>query len=187
MSSILTELVPKRLEHLREIVPKAAALGALVNPNYPDVTLQLRELQVLAKTTSQQIQSFRAGTEPNIDAAFATFAQLRIDALIVANDPFFESRRNQIIALAARHGLPAIYSGREYVTAGGLISFGPNLIDAFRQAGVYTSRILKGVNPADLPVLQLTKFELLVNLKTAKALGITISETFLLRADEVIE
>jgi putative ABC transport system substrate-binding protein len=187
MNLIFTELVPKRLELLHELVPKAARIGALLNPNYPDVDLQLRELQEAARTIRQQIHVVNAGAERDIDAAFATLVRQKTDALLVANDPFFVSRRERIVALEDRHAIPAIYSGREYVAAGGLMSYGASLTDAFRQAGIYTSRILNGAKPADLPVLQPTKFEFVINLKTAKALDLGIPQSLLLRAEEVIQ
>ncbi len=187
VTTVFSALVPKRVELLYQLVPKAAAIRALVNPNYPEADLQVQELREAAGAIRKQIQIVKAGTQSEIDAAFATLARQGTDAILVANDPFFDSRRDQIAALAARHAIPAIYSGREYVAAGGLISYGPNLTEAARQAGVYTGRILKGAKPADLPVLQPTKFELVINLKAAKALGLTIPQSVLLRADEVIQ
>jgi putative ABC transport system substrate-binding protein len=184
---IFTELVPKRLELLHELVPKAARIAALVNPNYPDVDLQRRELQEAAGAIRRQIRVVSAGAEREIDAALASLVPQRTDALLVANDPFFESRRDQIVALVARHLIPAIYSGREFVEAGGLMSYGPSLAEAFRQGGIYAGKILDGAKPADLPVLRPTKFEFAINLKTAKTLGLTIPPSVLARADEVIE
>jgi putative ABC transport system substrate-binding protein len=187
VNTIFTELVPKRLELLHQLIPKATAIGALVNPNYPDVDLQRRELQEAARAIRQQIHVVNAGAERELDVAFATLVQQRTDALLVANDPFFVSRRDQIAALAARHSIPAIYSGREYVAAGGLMSYGPSLAYVFRRGGIYAGRVLKGAKPADLPVEQPTQFELIINLKTAKALGLTIPQSVLLRADQVIQ
>jgi putative tryptophan/tyrosine transport system substrate-binding protein len=157
-----------------------------VNPNYPDVELQRRELQDAAGAIKQQMYLVNASTERDIDTAFATLAQ-KTDALLVANDPFFEGRRDQMVALAARYALPAIFDLREFVTAGGLMSYGPSLSDAYRQVGISAGKILNGAKPADLPVERPTKFEFVINLKTAKALGLTIPQSLLLRADEVIE
>jgi putative ABC transport system substrate-binding protein len=187
VTTVFSALVPKRLGLLHELVPKAVALGALVNPNYQEADLQVRELKEAAAAIGLQIQVVKAGTQEEIGGAFATFARQRIDALLVANDPFFDSRRDQFAALTARYAIPAIYSGREYVAAGGLMSYGPSLAALSRQVGVYTGRILKGAKPADLPVLQPTKFELVINLKAAKTLGLTIPQSLLLRADEVIQ
>jgi putative tryptophan/tyrosine transport system substrate-binding protein len=184
---IASLLVPKRLEILYQLIPSATAIAALVNPNYPDVDLQMRELQDAGAAIKQGIQIVRAGTESDIGAAFATLARQHADALLVANDPFFASQRDQIVALAARHGIPVIYSGREFVAAGGLIGYGASLADAYRQGGIYTGRVLKGAKPADLPVLQPTKFEMVINLKTASTLGLTVPQSVLARADEVIE
>jgi ABC-type uncharacterized transport system substrate-binding protein len=187
VSFIVSELIPKRLELLRELVPKAATAGALVNPNYPASDLQVQEFQDAAAATGLQIRIGTAGTEREIDAAFASLAQQGTDMLLVANDPFFMSRRNQIIALAARHALAASYAGREYVNAGGLVSYGPSLTDIYRLAGIYAGRVLNGTKPADLPVQLPTKFDFAVNLKTAKALRLEIPPSLLARADEVIE
>jgi ABC-type uncharacterized transport system substrate-binding protein len=187
VSFIVSELIPKRLELLREFVPKAATAGALVNPNYPASDLQVQELQDAAAATGLQIRIVTAGTEREIDAAFASLAQQGTDMLLVANDPFFMSRRNQIIALAARHALAASYAGREYVNAGGLVSYGPSLTDIYRLAGIYAGKVLNGTKPADLPVQQPTKFDFAVNLKTAKALGLDVPAKLLALADEVIE
>jgi putative ABC transport system substrate-binding protein len=184
---IFTALMAKDLELLQQLAPKAAKIGVMVNPNYPDVDLQRRELQEAATVIKRQIHVVSAGAERDIDAAFTTFVQQKTDALLVANDPYFLSRRNQIVALAARHAIPSIYSEREYTVAGGLMSYGASLRDAFRRGGIYAGRILNGAKPADLPVEQPARFELVINLKAAKALGITIPPSLLLRADQVID
>lgn len=183
----LSVLVEKRLEILRDIVPGAQTIAALVNPNYSEIEIQLQELQEAARVARQPLKIVRASTEAEIAAAIAGLPQQGIRALIVANDPYFVSRRRQIVALANRLGVAAIYQGREFAAAGGLISYGPSLNDTFRQAGVYTGRILSGAKPTELPVLQPTIFELAVNLATARALGIEIPQSILVRADEVIE
>jgi putative tryptophan/tyrosine transport system substrate-binding protein len=177
----------KRLELLHEMVPNVTNLGVLLNPNFPDASEQLREVQHAAETTRLQIHILNASNIQEIDSAFDTFAQIRPGALLVGTDPFFVSRREQIVAFAARSGLPAIYGERDFTAAGGLISYGASFSDAVRQVGIYTGRILKGEKPAQLPVLQPTKFEFVINVKTAKALGLTIPPTLLARADEVIE
>ncbi len=187
VTSMFSTLVPKRLELLHQLVPTAVAISALVNPNYQEADLQVQELQEAAGAIHEQIRVVKAGTPGEIDAAFTRLARHRAKALLVANDPYLLSRSHQIAALAARHAIPAIYWERESVAAGGLMSYGPNLTEAARQAGVYTGRILRGAKPADLPVLQPTKFELVINLKAAKALGITVPQLLLLRADEVIQ
>jgi len=187
VSWIATALVPKQLELLRRSARNPAVIGALVNPTYPDHNLQLHELQEAGATIGQQIDVARAGTARDIDTAFASLVQQGAGALIVANDPFFLNRRDQIVALAARHTTPTMYFSREFTAAGGLLSYGASPIDAARQGGIYAGKILKGEKPADLPVIQSTKFEFVINLKTAKALGLEIPPTVLALADEVIE
>jgi putative ABC transport system substrate-binding protein len=187
MNILTATLEPKRLGLLRELVPQAATIGVLLNPNFPPAESQLRDLQEAARTIGLQIHVLDASTDRELDAAFETIAQQRIAALAVTADPFFDTRRNKLVTLAARHAVPTMYHFREFAAAGGLISYGVDTLETNRQLGVYAGRILKGAKPADLPVQQPTKFELVVNLKTAKALGLTIPESFLLRADEVIE
>ena len=182
------EVVAKRLALLHELVPKAVRVAVLVNPaNAPTAETTLREVQEAARAIGLQIHVLNASTSREIDAAFATLARERPDALFVAADAFFTSRRVQIATLAARDRIPAAYSIRDFVAAGGLMSYGTDIADRFRQVGVYTGNILKGAKPADLPVVQSTKFEFVINLKTAKALGLTIPETLLATADEVIQ
>jgi putative tryptophan/tyrosine transport system substrate-binding protein len=177
----------KRLGLLRELVPNAELIGALVNPNSPGAELELRDIPDAARAIGQQIVILKTANESEIGAAFATLAQQRIGALLVASDPFFTNQRDQILTLAARYSVPAIYFVREFAVAGGLMSYGANLADAYRQAGVYAGRILKGEKPAELPVMQSTKFELVINLKTAKTLGLDVPDRLLALADEVIE
>jgi putative tryptophan/tyrosine transport system substrate-binding protein len=186
--SILTvDLTRKRLELLCEVVPNAALIGFLVNPNRPSAAAETNSVQTVAKMLGRQIAVLTASSEPEIDAAFATLVQLKAHALVVGPDNFFNSRREQIVALAARHAIPAIYARRQFVMAGGLMSYDASLVEAYRLVGVYTGKILKGENPAELPVQQQTKIELTINLKTAKALALTMPLPVLGRADEVIE
>ena len=180
-------LGPKRLELLHEMVPKAGVIGMLVNPNFADAETQLREARETALTFGLQLDILNAGSEADFDTAFSTFSKQQTGALLIGNDGLFLSRREQLVALAAHHAIPAIYPFREYVTAGGLMSYAPSLADAYRQAGVYTGRIVKGTRPADLPVMQPAKFELVINLKTAQALGLEVPLPMLDRADEMIE
>jgi putative tryptophan/tyrosine transport system substrate-binding protein len=182
------ELVAKRLELLRELVPGTARVAVLVNPAYPANTeVTLRDVEAGAHAIGLQIQVLNASSSREIDAAFATFGRERPDALLVGPDPFFTSRRVQLILMAARHAIPAIYSGRQYPEIGGLMSYGASIADAYRQVGAYTGRILKGAKPADLPVIQSTKFELVINHQTARMLGLTVPPTLIATADEVIE
>jgi putative ABC transport system substrate-binding protein len=187
VNTFTAELAAKRLGLLHELIPTALLIAVLVNPNFSPAAANAREVEVAARVTGQKILLLKADSESGIDAAFATIGQMRPGALLVAADPFFNSRRDQIVALAARHTIPAVYEWREFAAAGGLMSYGTNLVDAYRQQGIYAGRILKGEKPADLPVMQLTKFELVINLKTAKALGIKISDNLLSLADEVID
>jgi putative tryptophan/tyrosine transport system substrate-binding protein len=187
ISNLSTAMEPKRLGLLHDLVPQAKAFGALLNPEFPTFADQLADIQAAAQTTGVEIHVFRAGTDHDIEAAFESITQQRIAALLVASDPFFNSRRDEIAALAARRGVPAMYGFRDYAVAGGLMSYGIDLPDTYRQAGVYAGHVLKGAKPADLPVLQPTKFEFVINLKAAKALGVKFSDNLLSLADEVIE
>jgi putative ABC transport system substrate-binding protein len=189
VSIMTTELMPKRIELLSELVPQARMIGLLVNPNTGAERMagMIEAVQEAARLKGMQLQILKAGTETEIDAAFATLLRLQASALAVSNDPFFNSRRDQLVALAARHEIPAIYAGRDPVAAGGLISYGSSTTGAYRRAAAYVGRILAGTKPADLPVEQPTRFELVINLKTAAALGLTVPPMILARADEVIE
>jgi putative tryptophan/tyrosine transport system substrate-binding protein len=183
-----TELSAKRLGLLRELLPKAARIGVLVNPTNVETTERaMKDINAAAGALGLQIQVLNASNGDEIDSAFTTLVSDRADALLVGPDAFFASRRVQIAILAARHMVPAIYTIREYAEAGGLISYGTDVTDSLRQQGVYVGRILKGAKPTDLPVVQSTKFELVINLRTAKALGLTVPPTLLARADGVIE
>ena len=177
----------KRLGLLRALVPGVQLIAVLLNPNRQDYARQKGDVEEAARTIGQQIHLLSASNESEIDAAFATATQLRAGAVLVGADPFLNSQRDKIIALAARHAIPAIYEQREHALAGGLMSYGTNLSEGYRQAGVYAGRILKGEKPGDLPVVQSTKFEFVINLKTAKALGIEVPPNLSAEADEIIE
>ena len=187
VSFLANMLVAKQLELLRDLVPTVTAIGLLVNPNNPNAESDTKQVQVAAHSLGRQIHVVHASTERDLDAAFASLLQQRTAALLVFPDALFMSRREQIVAFAARHTAPAIYSNRNYAEVGGLMSYGVNQMWVYRQAGIYTGRILKGAKPADLPVEQPTKFELVINMKTAKALGLKIPQSILLRADQLIE
>jgi len=185
---LTNELVAKRLELLREVVPSATRVAVLVNPaNAPVTEVALRDVEPAARTIGLQIQILNASSGPEINAAFATFVRERLDALFVNLDPFFTSRRVQLATLATRHAIPMTSGNRQITEAGGLMSYGASVTDAYRQAGVYCGRILKGAHPAELPVVQASKFELVINAETARMLGLTVPPTLLARADEVIE
>jgi putative tryptophan/tyrosine transport system substrate-binding protein len=185
-SVMATEVWPKRLELLSELIPRTRVIGLLVNPGTVPNRL-IQEVQEAARTKGLQLHTLNAGTDAELETAFASLVQLQVGGLVVGTDPFFNSRREQLVALAARQAVPAIYEWREFAAAGGLISYGSSLSGSYRQAGAYVGRILKGEKPADLPVQQPTTFELVVNLNTAKALGLAVPPSILARADEVIE
>jgi putative ABC transport system substrate-binding protein len=187
ISLLGVELEAKRMELLYELVPKATAIALLVNPDDPFAESKVKQAQVAARSLGQQLHVLRARTEQGIDAAFATLVHLRAGALVVGTDVFFGNRREQLVGLAARYAMPTVFHLREFATAGGLMSYGPSLFETYRQAGIYTGKILNGAKPADLPVLRPTKIDLVINLKTAKSLGLTVPQSLLLRADEVIQ
>jgi putative ABC transport system substrate-binding protein len=187
ISLLTTDLGAKRLGLLREVLPSAELIGVLTNPDSPEAPTQVSDVAAAAKAIGQKTVDLSARSERDLDQVFSVLTRSRADALLVSPDPFFTSRRERLIALAAQHSMPVIYEWREFVIGGGLMSYGTDIADAYRQAGLYTGRILKGAKPTDLPVMQSTKFELVINLKTAKALGLTIPPTVLARADEVIE
>ena len=177
----------KRLELLRDLIPQATAIAMLVNLNYPSASTEVQEAEAGARSLGLQLHVLNATTESEFQRVFAAVVAQRMAGLLVGDDPFLQSRRDQLVQLAALHAIPAIYFSRDFSDAGGLMSYGPSIIDAYRLVGFYTARVLKGEKPADLPVIQPTKFELVINLKTAKALGLDVPPTLLARADEVIE
>jgi putative ABC transport system substrate-binding protein len=187
VSSILSALGSKRLGLLRELVPSMTAIGALINPNFQDADTQLADVETSARALGLQPIVLRAANERDIDAAFSSIAQQRGAAVDVAADPFFLARHDHIVTLAAHHAIPAIYPVREYAVAGGLMSYGTDFRDSYRQAGIYTGRIVRGEKPADLPVQRSTKFEFVINFKTANALGLSVPNALQLLADEVID
>jgi putative tryptophan/tyrosine transport system substrate-binding protein len=181
------ELGPKRVELLHELLPKATTIAVLVNPTFPDVETQTRAVLAAAHALSLQLHVLNASTESNFETVFSSLINLRAGGLVVVTDPFFNTRQEQLAALAVRHAIPTVYHNREFVAAGGLAGYGNSFKDLWRQIGAYTGRILKGEKPIDLPVQQPTKFELIINLKTAKALGVAVPNTLLVAANEVIE
>ena len=188
VSNFSALLAAKQFELLHETVPNSAVIGVLVNPTSPSLAeFTTRDAQAAGRSLGMQIHILNASTKDQIDAAFASFAQVRPDALLIAGDAFFQSRRVQLVTLATRHGLPTIYNTREFPAAGGLMSYGASLVDTYRLTGVYAGKILKGAKPAELPVIQPAKFQLVINLTTAKALGLTVPDKLLALADEVIE
>jgi putative ABC transport system substrate-binding protein len=186
-TNLATGLMEKRLELLAEMVPQAKAVALLVNPSNPNTSQLLADLPKAAQAKGFRLEILKAGTETEIDAAFAALRPLQAGALLAGSDAFFNSRREQIVALAAKHAIPAIYDTPAFTEAGGLMTYGPSLAEMYRQLGIYAGKILRGAKPAELPVQQPTKFELVINLKTAKALDIAVPHSLLQRADEVIE
>jgi len=187
ISILNAELLPKRIELISELVPQAKVIAVLVNPNNPIAGAMIRDVEEVARARGMQLPLLKAGSETEIEAAFATLLQLQAHALVIGTDAFYLTRRDQLVTLAARYSVPAIYEWREFVVMGGLISYGASVTAPYRQAGVYVGRILKGAKPADLPVEQPMKFEMAVNLKTARVLSLAVPQTILARADEVIE
>jgi ABC-type uncharacterized transport system substrate-binding protein len=187
VSTLSPTLEPKRLGLLRELVPRTAIVAVLLNATNPDVDSQRQAINAAATALGQELRFFYASNESELDTAFGALVQQRADALIVANDAFFVNRREQIVALAARHAVPTIYAFRQFAESGGLVSYSTSLIEVYRQIGVYVGRVLKGEKPTELPVTQPTKFELVINLKTARSLGLEMPRTLLVLADEVIE
>jgi len=187
VTNLGVELLQKQVEMLHEVVPTATSVAGLVNPTFPGSEAEARDLQAAARKLGLKLHVVYASSERDLDTAFETMVRLGAAALVIGVDPFFLSRRDQIAALAIRHAMPAIYYLREFAAAGALMSYGPSVTDGYRQVGIYTGRILKGAKPADLPVMQSTKFELVINLKTAKAIGLEVPLFLQQRADEVIE
>jgi putative ABC transport system substrate-binding protein len=187
VSSLSVEVTPKRLEILNELVPQATVIAALINPTSPTAESQTRNLQTAARVLGLQLHFLQASDEQDFHSVFATLLQLRAGGLVVASDTFFAFHSEQLAALAVHQAIPAIQQSRDFSVAGGLASYGGNFMETHRQAGIYTGRILKGEKPGDLPVQQVTKLELVINLKAAKTLGLTIPPSILARADEVIE
>jgi len=187
MSTFIAAVEPKRLGLLRELRPSATTMAALVNPANVQAEMQMGDIQAAARNIGNEIKTVHAGTVREIDAAFAALAQMRADALLVATDALFFTRLTQLVVLAARHAIPTLYSRREFAAAGGLMSYGPNQDESYRTLGLYAARILKGEKPGDLPVQGPVKYELVINLNAAKAIGLTVPPTLLARADEVIE
>jgi len=187
VSWLAVELMPKLFELLFELVPQTGAVALLVNPSNPGTERQMEDVQEAARTKGVRLQIVKASTESQIDAAFTLLVEQHVGAVVVGSDPFFGTRHEQLVTLAARHSIPAIYDNREYAMNGGLIGYGTNLSTLYRLLGIYAGRVLKGEKPADLPVQQPTKFELVINLNTAKALGLTVPQSLLQRADEIIE
>jgi putative tryptophan/tyrosine transport system substrate-binding protein len=187
VSLLASALDAKKLDLLRELVPQVSTIGALINPSYPEAKSQANEFETAANGLGVRSLVLSAGTEADINTVFAGLEEQRVGALVVSTDPFFGARRDQLVALAARHSVPVIYFQREFAAAGGLVSYGPHFADGYRQGAVYVGRVLKGEKPADLPVQQPTKFELVINIRVARALGLTVPPMVLARADEVIE
>jgi putative tryptophan/tyrosine transport system substrate-binding protein len=187
ISLLTTAPEAKRLDLLHEMMPSAAVIGVLINPNYPEAEGQSREVLEAARAIGRKVQIANAGNDQDLETAFAMFVKQRAAALLVCSDPFFDTRRDRIVAAAAQFRLPAIYQFREYAVAGGLMSYGISITDGYRQVGIYAGQILKGAKPADLPIHQSIRFEFVINLKTAKMLGIDVPPTLSARADEIIE
>ena len=187
MATLSVELEPKRLELLHDVVPRATTIGALVNPNNPNAETQSRDLQAAARTFGVKVYILNASSEDDFNAAFTRLTQLQAGGLVIATDGIFISQSERLAALAVQHSVPSIFQFRPFAAAGGLMSYGGSLLELYRQTGLYTARILKGEKPSDLPVQQVTRVELIINLKTAKALGLDVPPSLLARADEVIE